>query len=160
MTESAVKSKKTAQVLEAVYNNVKMASDSILTLMPKVKDARLKQDMTTQLSVFDAFASRAAKLLGEQGVKPEEENLVTRMSAKMGSMMNTMRDSTTTHLVEMLVEGATMGVNDMLKQLRESENSAVCESALRLARDVCEYEEKLVEDMKDAYLRQAVGKGE
>lgn len=160
MTESAVKSKKTAQVLEAVYKNVKMASDSILTLMPKVKDARLKQDMTTQLSVFDAFASRAAKLLGEQGVKPEEENLVTRMSAKMGSMMNTMRDSTTTHLVEMLVEGATMGVNDMLKQLREAENSAVSESALRLARDVCEYEEKLVEDMKDAYLRQAVGKGE
>ena len=160
MTELAVKSKKTAQVLEAVYKNVKMASDSILTLMPKVKDARLKQDMTTQLSVFDAFASRAAKLLGEQGVKPEEENLVTRMSAKMGSMMNTMRDSTTTHLVEMLVEGATMGVNDMLKQLREAENSAVSESALRLARDVCEYEEKLVEDMKDAYLRQAVGKGE
>ena len=153
MTESAVKTSKTAELLEAVYKNVKMASDSILTLMPKVKDERLKQDMTTQLSVFDAYASRAAKLLGEEGVKPEEENLMVRMSAKMGSMMNTMRDSTSTHLVEMLVEGSTMGVNDMLKQLRRAENSNVSESALRLARDVCAYEEKLVEELKDSYLR-------
>jgi hypothetical protein len=153
MTESAVKTSKTAELLEAVYKNVKMASDSILTLMPKVKDERLKQDMTTQLSVFDAYASRAAKLLGEEGVKPEEENLMVRMSAKMGSMMNTMRDSTSTHLAEMLVEGATMGVNDMLKQLRRAENTTVSESALRLARDVCAYEEKLVEELKDSYLR-------
>lgn len=153
MTESAVKTSKTAELLEAVYKNVKMASDSILTLMPKVKDERLKQDMTTQLSVFDAYASRAAKLLGEEGVKPEEENLMVRMSAKMGSMMNTMRDSTSTHLAEMLVEGSTMGVNDMLKQLRRAENSNVSESALRLARDVCAYEEKLVEELKDSYLR-------
>ena len=153
MAEPAVKTKQTATLLKAVYKNVRMASDSILNLMPKVRDERLKNDMTVQLSAFDAFASRAAKLLGEEGVKPEEEGMMTRMSAKMGAMMNTMRDSTSTHLAEMLVEGATMGVNDMLKQLREAENSSVGESALRLARDVCAYEEKIVRDMREAYLR-------
>ena len=153
MTEPAVKTKQTATLLKAVYKNVRMASDSILNLMPKVRDERLKNDMTVQLSAFDAFASRAAKLLGEEGVKPEEEGMMTRMSAKMGAMMNTMRDSTSTHLAEMLVEGATMGVNDMLKQMREAENSSAGESALRLARDVCAYEEKIVRDMREAYLR-------
>ena len=153
MAEPAVKTKQTATLLKAVYKNVRMASDSILNLMPKVRDERLKNDMTVQLSAFDAFASRAAKLLGEEGVKPEEEGMMTRMSAKMGAMMNTMRDSTSTHLAEMLVEGSTMGVNDMLKQLRRAENSNVSESALRLARDVCAYEEKLVEELKDSYLR-------
>ena len=153
MAEPAVKTKQTATLLKAVYKNVRMASDSILNLMPKVRDERLKNDMTVQLSAFDAFASRAAKLLGEEGVKPEEEGMMTRMSAKMGAMMNTMRDSTSTHLAEMLVEGATMGVNDMLKQMREAENSSVGESALRLARDVCAYEEKIVRDMREAYLR-------
>ncbi len=150
---------KTANLLRAVYKNVKMASDSILTLMPKVKDEALKSDMTVQLSTYDAFASRAAKLLGEAGVKPEEEGAITKLSSKMGMMMNTMRDSTSTHLVEMLVEGATMGVNDMLKEIRESENTTASESALRLARDVCKYEEKTVEDLKDRYLRPANQKG-
>ena len=41
----------------------------------------------------------------------------------------------------------------MLKQLRRAENSNVSESALRLARDVCAYEEKLVEELNDSYLR-------
>ena len=156
----ALKTKQTATLLQAIYKNVKMASDSILNLMPKVKDSKLKNDLTVQLSVYEAYASRAAKLLADEGVKPEDESTVTKLASKWGTMMNTMMDSTSTHIAEMMVEGATMGVNDMLKQLRESENSAISESALRLARDVCEYEEKLVEDMKDAYLRQAVGKGE
>ncbi|MBQ7335249.1 MAG: hypothetical protein IJW92_02095 [Clostridia bacterium] len=148
----ALKTRQTAALLQAIYKNVKMASDSILNLMPKVQDERLKSDMTVQLSTYEAFASRAAKLLADEGVKPEEEGTITKMSAKWGSMLNTMRDSTSSHLAEMMVEGATMGVNDMLKQIRESENTTASESALRLARDVCAYEEKTVEDMKN-YLR-------
>ncbi len=152
MAENAVLSKPTATLLTAVYKNVKMAEDSILNVMPKVKDEKLKSDMTVQLSVFEAFASRATKLLAEEGVKPEEESAITRGMAKWGSMMNTMIDSTSTHIAEMLIEGATMGVNDMLRQLREAENTSVSESALRLARDVCKYEEDLVKEMR-GYLK-------
>lgn len=149
----AVKSRATENLLQAVYKNVKMASDSILNLMPKVEDAKLKSDMTVQLSVYEAFASRAAKLLAESGAKPEEEGTVTKMASKWGMMMNTMRDSTSSHLAEMLVEGSTMGVNDMLKQIREAENTMASEASLRLARDVCTYEEKTVEEIKNNYLR-------
>lgn len=148
----AVRTKQTATLLQAIYKNVKMAGDSILTLMPKVKDSKLKNDLTVQLSVYEAYASRAAKLLAEEGAKPEEEGTVTKLASKWGSMMNTMIDSTSTHIAEMLIEGATMGVNDMLRQLREAENTSVSESALRLARDVCKYEEDLVKDMR-SYLK-------
>ena len=78
----ATKTKQTATLLQAVYKNVKMASDSILNLMPKVEDKQLKSDMTVQLSAYDAFASRAAKLLAEEGEKPEEEGTVTKLAAK------------------------------------------------------------------------------
>lgn len=153
MTETVQQNKKkTAEVLQSIYKNVKMASDSIMNVMPRVKDKNLKSDLTVELSAFDAFASRTAKLLAEEGVKPEEEGFVSKTMAKWGTMMDTMRDSTSTHIAEMMVEGATMGVNDMLRILREAENSNASEKALRLARDVCEFEEKVVEDMR-AYLR-------
>lgn len=148
----AVRTKQTATLLQAIYKNVKMASDSILNLMPKIKDPKLKNDLTVELSVYEAYASRAAKLLAEEGAKPEEEGTVTKLASKWGSMMNTMIDSTSTHIAEMIVEGATMGVNDMLKQIRECENTSVSESAMKLARDVCAYEEKTIEEMKE-YLR-------
>ena len=147
MTQT-VKSQKTAAVLKEIYKNVKMAGDSLIDLMPKVQDEKLKSAMTIQLSTYEAFASRAAKLLAEEGEKPEEEGLFTKMSAKMGCMMNTMRDSTASHLAEMIIEGATMGMNDMYKQIRESENTDVSEKVLRLARDVCAYEERTIEEMK------------
>ena len=148
----AVKATQTAEVLKAIYKNVKMASDSLIGLMPKVEDEKLKSEMTVQLSTYEAFASRAAKLLAEEGEKPEEEGFISKITAKMGCMMNTMRDSTTSHLAEMLIEGATMGMNDMYKQIRESENTNISEKALRLARDVCAYEERTIEEMK-AFLR-------
>ena len=142
----------TADLLREIYRNVKMAGDSLINLMPKVKDDKLKSDMTVQLSVYEAFASRATKLLAEEGVKPEDEGLMTKMSAKWGIMMNTMKDSTTGHLVQMILEGTNMGVGEMLRWIRESENTGVSEASLRLARDVCSFEEKTVEDMK-SYLR-------
>ena len=151
MTE-AIAEKQTAELLQAVYKNVKMAEESLLNLMPKEDDEQLKSDMTVQLSVYEAFASRAAKHLAEEGIEPKEEGMLTKMSAKMGTMMNTMRDSTTSHLAEMIVEGSTMGVNDMIKQVRRGEESGVSESALRLAKDVLDYEKKNVEEMKK-YLR-------
>ena len=148
----AMKTRTTDEVLQAVFKNVKMAGDSILNIMPKVKDEAFKSDLTVTLSAFEAFASRSTKLLADNGVKPEEEGIVAKTAAKWGTMMNTMRDSTTSHLAEMMVEGATMGVTEMMRLLRESENSCVSKSALRLLRDVCAFEEKVVEDMK-AYLR-------
>ncbi len=148
----ATKTKTTEEVLQTIFKNVKMAGDSILNIMPKVKDDNFKSDLTVTLSAFEAFASRATKLLADSGVKPEEEGTITKLSTKWGTMMNTMRDSTTSHLAQMMVEGATMGVTEMMRLLRESENGCVSESTLRLLRDVCAFEEKVVEDMK-AYLR-------
>ena len=36
----------------------------------------------------------------------------------------------------------------MIRELREAENSNASEGALRLARDVCAFEEKIIQEMK------------
>jgi len=148
----AIKNRQTDILLQAVYKNVKTASDSILNLMPRVKDEKLKSDLTVQLSAYEAFASRAAKLLAKEGVSPVEEGTVSKLSAKWSAMMETMKDSSAAHVAEMMVEGATAGINDMLKEIREAETTTASEESLRLARDLCRFEEKNAEDMKN-YLR-------
>lgn len=139
----------TAELLNAIYKNVKMASESLLTLMPKVKDEKLKNDMTVQLSVYDGFASRAAKLIAEEGAKPKDEKTVTKLTAKMGMMMSTMKDSTTGHLVDMLVDGTNMGVEDITKAIREAEKRNVSGEPIKLAKNLCDYQEKTLEDLKN-----------
>ena len=153
MAETKAKATTSADVLLAIYKNVKMAGESIINVMPKVKDESLKSDMTVQLSTFEAFASRAAKLLGKEGVKPEEENFLARMGAKWGAKMNTMMDSTSTHIAEMMIEGATMGVNDLLEQMRDAKNGDVSDEAMSLLQDVHDYEERVIKEMKEYLLK-------
>ena len=147
MTETDLKNK-TAELLQAVHKNVAASVDAIMNLMPKVKDERLKSDMTVQLSVFEAFASRAAKLLAEEGVKPEDMGMLSKLSTKWSTMLSTLRDGSASHLAQLMIEGATMGANDLLRDLREAENSNVSERAMRLTRDVCAYEEQLARELK------------
>ena len=141
--------KETADLVGEVYRNVKMAEESIMDLMPKVKDDALKSALTVQLSVYSGFAARAAKLLDDEGAKPDDGGMIAKMGAKWGIMMNVMKDSTTEHMIQMMIEGTTMGVGELLRWIRESENKGVSEAALKLAREVCSYQEKTVDDLKE-----------
>lgn len=148
----SVKVRDASALLSEIYRNVRMAEDSIINLMPKVTEEKLKNELTVQISVYSAFSSRAAKLLAEAGATPEEENMMVKMGAKWGILMNTLKDSTQEHLAQMLIEGTTMGVGELLRVIRDAQNNGISGDALRLAEDVLAYEEKAVEEMK-AYLR-------
>ncbi len=148
----SVKVRDASALLSDVYRNVRMAEDSIINLMPKVTEEKLKNMLTIQISVYSAFSSRAAKALAEAGIKPEEENMMTKMGAKMGILMNTLKDSTQEHLAQMLIEGTTMGVGELLRAIRDAQNNGISGEALTLASDVLSYEEQVVEEMK-GYLR-------
>lgn len=148
----SVKVRDASALLSEVYRNVRMAEESIINLMPKVTEEKLKNMLTVQISVYSAFSSRAAKQLAEAGIKPEEENMMTKMGAKMGIVMNTLKDSTQEHLAQMLIEGTTMGVGELLRVIRDAQNNGIAGDALTLASDVLAYEEQVVEEMK-AYLR-------
>ena len=148
----SVKVRDASALLSEVYRNVRMAEESIIDLMPKVTEERLKSMLTVQISAYSAFSSRAAKQLAEAGVKPEEENAAAKLGAKWGILMNTLRDSTQEHLVQMLIEGTTMGVGELLRVIRDAQNNGVGGEPLRLASDLLSYEEQVVEEMK-GYLR-------
>ena len=67
-----------------IYRNAKMGAEAILNILPVVEDERLKSEMTAQLTRYDQFASDAEKMLEEQGEKPLEEKMFSRLMAKMG----------------------------------------------------------------------------
>lgn len=137
-----------AEMLEKIYKNMKMGSDSMVNLMPAAKDEEFKTLMTAQLDGYEKFAAQARDRLLTVGGEPKEENVMTKMWASVGMKMNTMMDSTTSHLAEMIVEGSTMGMTDTIKVLRDYENTDVSETAMKLAKDIIKFEEKNIEIMK------------
>ena len=139
---------KEAELLEQLYKNVKMGSDSIIKLLGKVSDGKFKTDLTDQLNGYESLAAKAKSRLKEMGAEAKEENPMIKLWSSIGMAVSTMTDSSDSHIAQMVAEGSNMGVTDSIKLLREYENTNVSEGALKLVREVIDFEEKNLERAK------------
>ena len=139
---------KEAEMLEQLYKNVKMGSDSIVKLLPKVSDGKFKTDLTDQLNGYESIATKAKARLKEMGAEAKEENPMIKLWSSIGMTVSTLTDSTDSHIAQMVAEGSTMGVTDGIKLLRDYENTNVSEGALKLVREAISFEEKNLERAK------------
>ena len=142
---------KTNQILEHIYKNVKMGSDSITSLLPKVKDDRMISDLTTQLTGYEDFACRASRMLKNSGVHAEEDSFVKKIPAKAGIAVNMLVDPSNSHIAEMMIQGSSMGIVDMTKYINASKRTNISKEAVDLASEVVTFEENNIERLK-AYL--------
>lgn len=140
---------KDSELLQDIYSNVKMGSDSIINLLPKIKDDNMKTFMTSQLDQYEKFAQTARKQLIAQGVEPKEVNPISKIGAKIGMEMKSMQDSTTSHMAEMMVQGSTMDVTDLLQKVSVYEKHPECRNSVKLAKEIIAFEEKNIEKMKE-----------
>ena len=74
-----------------------------------------------------------------------------KVGAKVGCAMNTLLDSSVSHIADMVLQGSTMGMSDTIKLIREYENTNASEASLALAREMVSFEEQNIERLK-AYL--------
>ena len=157
MSEVKVKDKEKKEIRERreadfygeIYKSAKMGADAVINLLPHIKDDALRSVVTMQLDGYEKYAARAAATLAEMGVAAKEENIVARVTAKMGVALQTMLDATTSHVAEMLIEGTNMCITDMTKLLNENElHRGTSTGAARLAREVVAFEEHNLEMLK------------
>ena len=140
---------KDAELLQDIYSNVKMGSDSIINLLPKIKDDDMKMFMTSQLDQYEKYAQDVKNQLTSQGIEPKEVNPVSKLSAKIGMEMKSLQDNTTSHMAEMMVQGSTMDVTDLLQKVSVYENCPECKNSVSLAKEIVAFEERNIEKMKE-----------
>ncbi len=136
------------EMLDKLYKNAKMGSDSMIKLIDNASDGEFKTRMTEQLNGYESFAARAKKRLLRIGGEAKEENMMTKLWTSVGMKISTMMDPSDSHLAKMVAEGSTMGMTETIKVLRDYENTSVSEEALSLARDIIKFEEDNIEIMK------------
>ena len=125
-----------------------MGSDSIIKLMDKVSGQEFKAALTKQIDGYEKIAERLRKHLCSMGYQAKEENIMVKLWSSVGMAMETLTDSTDSHLAQLVAEGSTMGITDGIKLLRDYENTSVSEEALAFAREVIKFEEHNLEVAK------------
>ena len=139
---------KEAEMLEKLYKNVKMGSDSLIKLLDKVSGEEFKKHLTRQINGYEGLAGKIRDRLKNAGYEAKEENAMVKLWSSVGMAMNTLMDSSDSHIAQLVAEGSTMGITDAVKVLRDYENSDVSEEALILAKDVIKLEEFNLEQAK------------
>ena len=142
-----------AEASGQIYKNMKMGESGLLDLLPKVKDESLRGDLVAHMEGYQRFADEAKTLLDAEHCEAKDSGIIAKVSAKVGTAMNTMMDSTASHIAEMVIEGSPMGVTDSMRilhalQRSDSSNDPNYEKACRLSASIVSFEEKQIEKMK------------
>lgn len=138
--------KQNMELLQYVYQNVKMGEDNIRTLLPVVKDAELKTHLHKQMSGYGKFSNQAEEEIYRRNGKPKENSIMAKMAARMGVKMKTMQEHSPTRIAEMTIQGSTMGIVDITEHLNRCKEAD--SAAQKLANDVLHFEQNNIERLK------------
>lgn len=137
-----------AVFLQEVYKGVCMGTDSINTILGKAKDKAMREELTKELDGYQDYANKARNKLSEMSVTAKEVGMLAKLPSEMSIAMNTLVDDSTSKLAELMIDGNTMGVIQMKKDLNRAKSEGVSQDAINLAEDVVAFQEKNIEKMK------------
>ena len=101
------------ELLCEINRNLDMTVESTNMVLKKVKGKELISLMSEVVFKAGELSKRTHDLMHNYGITPEEFTKMKQLSADFGIMMNTLFDSSDTHIAEMMVKGLEMGVVSM-----------------------------------------------
>lgn len=108
---------KDLEMLDALYQNASMGASSIHSVLSKVEDADLHQELENQLSCYQAESQSFRSQIEADQTRPKEIPFWQKASADVGIAVNTLMDSSSQHIAEMMIEGTNMGIVEINKAL-------------------------------------------
>lgn len=137
-----------AELLNYVYQNSQMGVDTLQQLIGMTDDNVLKEYLEKQLEGYEKFHSEARKLLNQNGFDEKGLNTFEKIRTYLMVNMQTMTDTSSSHIAKMLIQGSSMGVTEAIKNIRQYENG-VEKNVGKLMEDLKDYEEKNIEKLKE-----------
>lgn len=125
------------------------AMGSIDSIMAKVDDEELAQDLNRQLGRFAGYNRKVQKLLENGGVKKYESRFADRIKIWSEIQKKTALNNSSRRIANLLIDYNSKGIAYVLKVIHDNPKSTCCE----FAKELIEFEEQNVEQLK-YYMRQ------
>lgn len=134
-------------VYREIQRNTEIAIKAIETIADKVYDDDLALQIAKQSLKYSELHNEASKRLVAAKADPYRNSYFTDVMLKMGIRYNTLLNTSTGHIAEMMIKGSNMGVLEMEKVLNH--NPEAGELSTGLAKQFLEFEEKNIKRLKD-----------
>lgn len=133
-------------LLNSIYQNATLASQSIDQLLPKVEYPELSSSLAHQKAVYNGYAKRAEQMIYDYKEEPQEPKGVKKAAMWTGVHLNTMLDTSRSSIAELMIDGSSMGAQEMQDRLKEYFG---CEKPVdKLGQALLKYEQTAAEELK------------
>lgn len=133
-------------IYREIQKNTEMAIKAIDTISDKVYDDALAMQLSRQSLKYSEIHNAASKQLVAGKAEYYRSGVLADAMLKTGIHYNTMLNTSTGHIAELLIKGSTNGIIDMEKTLKHNEEAG--EKPVALAKQLIEFEEKNVARLK------------
>ena len=130
-------------VLDESYRNTRMGREAINVIIGKVEDDDLALDLNRQACKFIQMEEKFQKEYQKAKETPPEEGFVNRTMLWGGIQMNTLLNASTEHLADMMIQGNTKGITELMKVVKK--NKSVQKEYYEMAQELMDFEEKNIE---------------
>lgn len=114
--------KETLQILDDFYKGIKMGEDSYAMVIEKTDDEKFKELLQKQSQKYEEFLNDLHSKYEEINSKPADTPITQKIMGWTGIQMNTLKDSSNSHISEMLIQGAVMGYIECHKLINSNPN--------------------------------------
>lgn len=136
-------------VLDEAYRACTMGTEAIGTIIHKVEDEKLALDLNRQACKYNGYTQKVTEKLAREYETPKGQ-MTGKAMLWAGIQLNTLTDTSTEHVAELMIRGNTMAITDMMKVLKS--NKSAKREYCELAEEIMDFEEKCIETLK-AYLK-------
>jgi hypothetical protein len=135
-------------LVEELGKQANKGMQSIIDVISKVSRGELSTTLTVLLEKYSKFISGISSAAEKLGTEIKDIGTLGRLSSRIGFELGTMTDSSEAHIAQLLVEDITSDMTETTRIMRECENTACSESVLHLARELIEFQEDAVLQVK------------
>lgn len=134
------------ELLNYIYQNAEMGKDSTEHLLKICEDNELKKVLQSQLSEYKKVFDIADNKIKSANKDPKELSSITKLSTDIMLNLKTLKDKSSSHISEMMIQGSTMGIIDITKKLNEYNDAS--KDILDLGENLLKFQQEKIEEFK------------
>ena len=134
------------EMLNSIAQNAEMGCQGVTAVRKRVKSPGVDQVLCNQLARYGKIYHAAGTMLRNRGESVKHISPIAKTMTRYSAGMDLRRDSSASHVAEMMIKGNTMGVNKMVRCLREYDRGD--SNITLLAKKMLDIEQEHIREMR------------
>ena len=108
------------KMLSDIHKNADMGQDTLRHVLEVSRDGKFSDVIRKQMEEYGEAFRKSGEMLKERQIQPKgEAPALSKMMAHININRKSMQDMPTSRLAEMVIQGSTMGVTELSRQIHD-----------------------------------------